>query len=538
MLADKNAILQVFGCLMKDSKLLNNSEDYNLLQSDFITPLEKYIFTAIYNLHQDGAEKVSIVDIDNYLSNHAAAYQIFEKENGTEYLQDAEELSQVENFKYYYNRIKKFSCLRDLKAMGYNISKFYCEDDFNTSCFEINERFDLLTTNDIIKSIQKTFSDIESNYTNNGVETKKVSSGIDNLISNLASSPEVGANFQGKIYNTITRGARKGKYYINSAASGTGKTRTLIGDACHIAYPVRYDIYSGKWIQDGDSEKVLFIATEQDIGEVQTMILAYLTNINEEKILLSNFSDTERELIDKAILIIKQYEDNFLIVQMPDPTSSGLKAIVRQNYLNNNIQNLFYDYIFSGPALLTEFRDIKIREDVALRILSTTLKELAVELQIFIASATQITEPQDSGRKGGIKNQQYIRGSKSIIDKADIGSITSSINDEELEMLDGLIQYYGKVPNQVIDVYKVRRGRYSNVKIWSYMDLGTCRKEDLFVTDGNFNEVKEFNVVNFVYHNNYEDIINLLNNGEVTDKTEKLVTSKQDYISTDWSMLI
>lgn len=520
---------------MKNSEILNDSENYNLLQSDFTTPLEKYIFTAIFNLHQDGAEKVSIVDIDNYLSNHVTAYTVFEKENGIEYLQDAEELSQLENFKYYYNRIKKFSLLRDLKGMGYNISKFYCEDELNPAYFKTNETFDLLSINDIIKSLQQNVSDIESNYSKGKIETQKVSNGIQQLISTLAVTPEVGANFQGKIYNTVTRGARKGKYFINSAASGTGKTRTLVGDACHIAYPIRYDSYSRKWIQDGDCEKILYIATEQDLSEIQTMILSYLTNINEEKILYSNYTESERNLIDQALFVIKEYEDNFLVVLMPDPTSSQLKAVVRQNYLKNNIQNLFYDYIFSGPALLTEFRDIKIREDVALRILSTTLKELAVELQIFVATATQITEPQEATKKGGIKNQQYIRGSKSIVDKADIGSITSSISADEFELLEPLIQFYGTIPNQVVDIYKVRRGKYNNIRIWVSMDLGTCRKEDLFVTDGSYNEIKDFNVINFMYDNSkYDGILKILNENAQPEK----VIEKQDYISTDWSMLV
>lgn len=40
----------------------------------------------------------------------------------------------------------------------------------------------------------------------------------------------------------------------------------------------------------------------------------------------------------------------------------------------------------------------------------------------------------------------------------------------------------------VYHVYKNRRGRYSKVKVWSYVDLGTCRSEDIFMTDYN-NEI-------------------------------------------------
>ena len=55
--------------------------------------------------------------------------------------------------------------------------------------------------------------------------------------------------------------------------------------------------------------------------------------------------------------------DNFLIVKVPNPNIQLLKNIVRQNWLTNGIKNVFYDYIFSGPSLLNEFRDLRIRED-------------------------------------------------------------------------------------------------------------------------------------------------------------------------------
>ena len=40
----------------------------------------------------------------------------------------------------------------------------------------------------------------------------------------------------------------------------------------------------------------------------------------------------------------------------------------------------------------------------------------------------------------------------------------------------------------------MRRGKYTNIRIWSSVDLGTCRKSDLFVTDGQFNIVQMDNL--------------------------------------------
>ena len=54
-------------------------------------------------------------------------------------------------------------------------------------------------------------------------------------------------------------------------------------------------------------------------------------------------------------------------------------------------------------------------------------------------------------------------------------------NKEELDFFSGL---GGQVlPNIVTDIYKVRSGEWNQVRIWSYIDLGTLRKEDLYLTD-------------------------------------------------------
>ena len=37
-------------------------------------------------------------------------------------------------------------------------------------------------------------------------------------------------------------------------------------------------------------------------------------------------------------------------------------------------------------------------------------------------------------------------------------------------------------PTHIIDIYKMRRGRYKNVRIWINLDLGTGRRNDLFMT--------------------------------------------------------
>ena len=44
-------------------------------------------------------------------------------------------------------------------------------------------------------------------------------------------------------------------------------------------------------------------------------------------------------------------------------------------------------------------------------------------------------------------------------------------------------------PTHVIDIYKMRRGRFKNVRIWLNLHLGTGRRRDLFMTDSNNNPI-------------------------------------------------
>lgn len=530
MLSDKNAVLQVIGSLMKKPSLLSEKDKYNLQPNDFESRFERYIFIAILNSYNNGAQTLSEIDIDNYLMEHKDQYLLFQQNNGISYLQDALDMSTPENFEYYYNRIKKFNCLKDLKKSGFDISEFYEENELNPKQFEINQRFETLKPKDIFDGLKRRIYKVEGEYVEGDASiTTDVSVGIDELLEKLKNSPDAGARFQGKYFNTVTRGARKGKYYIVSFPSGGGKTRLLLGEACYLAFPMRYSWETMEWKITGNSEKTLFIATEQTKEEIQTMIVAYLTGINEDVILYGHFTKEQQTIIEEAKEVIKKYKNNLMIVQIPMPSVEIVKSVVRQNCIINDIKNVFFDYIFSNPALLNEFRDLKIREDVALLMLSTALKDLAVEQDVFMMSATQLNSSQDTNEKG-IKNQNSIRGSKSIVDKADIAMIGGLVPDDQRDQIAPYVAKYG-MPTQVYDVYKVRRGKWTNLKIWSNVDLGTCRRSDVFVTDSNIKEI-EVPIMEVNFDDNYgqyDDFVRHLNSSHsLPPRAEQTFSIQQD----------
>ena len=515
---------------MKKPSLLSEKDKYNLQPSDFESRFERYIFIAILNSYTNGAQSLSEIDIDNYLMEHKDQYLLFQQNNGISYLQDALDMSTPENFEYYYNRIKKFNCLKDLKKSGFDISEFYEENELNPKQFEINQRFETLKPKDIFDGLKRKIYKVEGEYTEGDASiTTDISDGIDELLEKLKNSPDAGARFQGKYFNTVTRGARKGKYYIVSFPSGGGKTRLLLGEACYLAFPMRYSWETMEWKITGNAEKTLFIATEQAKEEIQTMVVAYLTGINEDVILYGHFTKEQQTIIDQAKEVIKKYKNNLMIVQIPMPSVEIVKSVIRQNCIVNDTKNVFFDYIFSNPALLNEFRDLRIREDVALLMLSTALKDLAVEQDVFMMSATQLNSSQDTNEKG-IKNQNSIRGSKSIVDKADIAMIGGLVPDDQRDQIAPYVAKYG-MPTQVYDVYKVRRGKWTNLKIWSNVDLGTCRRSDVFVTDSNIKEI-EVPIMEVNFDDNYgqyDEFVHHLNSSRsLPSRADQTFSIQQD----------
>lgn len=527
MTLDKQIVMQIFGCIMQQPDLLSEVENYSLIPSDFESSFEKYIFMSLANLHKDGAAAISVIDIDTYLAEKPHIHEIFSKYNGIEYLQDAIEMADVANFQYYYNKLKKYNAIKDLQELGYNTNLIYPDGDMLSDAdYKKREEFDNLSVADIFGKIKADISDAESKYGCSAAKTVKATDNIRELIERLQTSPEVGAPCQGDIFNTITRGARKGKFYLMSALSGGSKTRTMVGNGCYIAYPIRYDSRLQQWVNTGSCEKVLYVGTEQVYEEIQTMILAYLTDINEEIILNGEYTEQQAELIDKAIKIMEAYSDNFIISQLPEPNLAQVKTHLRKYCLREGCEYVFYDYIFATPSLLNEFRDLAIRQDVALRMLSTLLKDLAVELDVFIMSATQITGTVEF-KQGYIRNYMLLRDSKSIPDKADFAAIKAKVLPEELNLLEGVCKEIGVYPNQVTDVYKMRRGRFVDVRIWSLADLGTLRSRDLFITDANMSIVQDFRVKPMVldYEENGDilDWLDLLNDGVVQPSIEEKV---------------
>ena len=114
--------------------------------------------------------------------------------------------------------------------------------------------------------------------------------------------------------------------------------------------------------------------------------------------------------------------------------------------------------------------------------MATALKDLAIEQNVCVFTSTQVNAKADDNTD--IRNEASLAGGRATINKADNGVICARPTKDEIEILnqDGVLNQ-GIIPDMVTDVFKVRSGRWTQVRIWSQFNAGTLRKRDLFATD-------------------------------------------------------
>ena len=496
---DTTAIMQVIGSVFKNPQILDFTDKYTVVDEDFADEFHKIAFGAIYKIHELGADKITLENISDFLASRPKSAAVFKQQKGEEWLLKVSETCLPEAFDYYYSRLKKFTLLRAYDAYGVDVSDIYDADNIlDTKKKQIQE--DLLDNSPLEQIADKIDNKIEMirlKYVDDvGGEAIQAGEGIIELIDSLKEHPEVGTPLYGPLINTVTPGARLKKFYLRSAPTGVGKSRTMIADACYIACNEIYDERFG-WIHNGTKEPTLYIATEQEKSEIQTMMLAFLSGVNEEHILNGTYERDEEERVRKAAQILT--DSPLYIEELPDFSLKDIEDRIKKNIRDHDVKYVFHDYIHTSLKILEEITrrsgGVKLREDNILFMLSIRLKDICNQYGIFIMSATQLNgEYQNSETP----DQNLLRGAKAIADKIDYGAILLPVKDEDLVKLDKILcTNVFQQPTIKMSVYKNRRGRYKGIYLWCRADLGCCRVEPMFCTTYDY-EMKSIDDIKIV----------------------------------------
>ena len=463
---------------------MDYTDKYTLTEEDFPDQFHKIVFGTIYKLHELGSERITLNNVLDYLAARPNREAIFMKQKGEEWLAKAVENAQTSSFDYYYSRVKKMTLLRAFDSFGFDVSDIYDPDNIvDLKKKQLQEdQLDNATLESLVQRVQDKVDEIMATYVDDEWgEAYQAGQDIEDLIIGLEQNPEVGVPLYGPLINTVTRGARLKKFYLRSAPTGVGKTRGMIADACYIACNRIYDDVFG-WIKNGVCEPTLYITTEQELGEVQTMMLAFLSNVNEEHILNGKYVGDERERVFEAAKIIK--DSPLYIEVLPDFSLQDVENKIKKNIRDHDVKYVFHDYIHTSLKILEEISrrsgGIKLREDSILFMLSIRLKDICNKYGVFIMSATQLNADYQTSET---PDQNLLRGAKSIADKIDAGMILLPASTDDVDNLSQILTNNAfERPSLKISVYKNRRGRYKGIYLWCKADLGTCRIQPMFAT--------------------------------------------------------
>ena len=481
---DLTAIMQVIGCVFNNPSILSHDDKYKIYEEDFPDNFHKIIFGSIYKLYESGSDKITLNNIIDYLAGRPKSASIFNKQKGDEWLLKVAANANESTFDYYYNRLKKMTLLRAYDSYGIDVSDIYDPDNIlDVKKKQMQEdMLDNLTILNIAEKIERKVEAIKFDYASvANVNSYQAGDEIFELLEDLKKYPDVGVPLYGPLINTVTRGARLKKFYLRSAPTGVGKTRSMIADACYIGCNKVYDEYFG-WISTGMAQPTVYITTEQELTEIQTMMLAFLANVDEEHIINGKYEGDEEERIITAANILKS--SPLYIEVLPDFSLEDIEDVIKKNIRDHDVRYVFHDYIHTSLKILAEITQraggIKLREDNILFMLSIRLKDLANKYSVFIMSATQLNSDYQESET---PDQNLLRGAKSIADKIDYGSILLPVKQRDIDSLETILANNAfETPQIKISVYKNRKGRYKGIYLWCKADLSTCRIKPMFAT--------------------------------------------------------
>lgn len=484
-LQDKFAYLPIFARLMTEpDEVLRLSSGYNLMPNDFAEKFHKVMFSAINNLYRDGVAKITKIEINAYLEDFTDQYRVYKDNGGDEYLDRALELKEVDNFNYHYNRVKKFSLLRHYSEVGIDITDIYDVNLFEPKEEEEqSERFNKLTVPDIVKHIDRKIIDIKSQFL---VEKEgnggHLSEDIRDIFFKKTQALSYGANFVSGYLNTASRGARLRKLYCISGNSGSGKTRSLLAHILNMCVPEIY--VDGKWVTTNNTGKGLFISTELEEEEIKIPAVCFIAEVDEDKVHNNTVTEEEVERIKHAFEVLENtpvwFEELF------DFDDDDIEHEIEKHVNKNGVSHVAFDYMHSTLKMfdsLAKQGARNLQEHQVLRIMSIRLKNICNRYNIWIGTSTQLNDSW----KQGVLDQSALEGSKSIVNKLDLGAIQIPLTAQDEALFEEIKKEanlgFMAQPTHTINIYKNRGNKWKLIRLWVQFNLGTLRMTDLFVTN-------------------------------------------------------
>lgn len=472
---------------MNNPDLLFNDK-YPLSKKDFKpVDLHYVIYRAIAKLASEGAGVITEIEIDNFVKNYPADYEVLQDNNWMDFVTTMKELANLENYELYYNTIRKFSLLRDMKENGEDIKDYYDEAFSEETQLEKLNKY---TIQDILDEIELKANSYRNKYDTTFTRAEMWGGeGFEEVLESFKESPAFGSIISSPYLTTLYQGWCRSHLLMRSAPSGMGKTKAAIGDLCYTCAQEMWSDEIQDFIVNPNYQGAgFYIHTEQkQETEIQPNFIACIANVPYHKIRTHDLTSDEEARVKKAAEIMRN--SRIRLIDMPDFTISKLDKKIKECAISFGCTYGVFDYIWDNNAAGAELKShtgVGQRQDMLFLSITSQLKQMAETYNVGLYTMTQLNGNEKTNE---IIDEACIFGSKAMKTKLDAGSIMLRPRKKEWKLAEPYMRAKGigpqMKPNVIDHVYKTRYGTLDkeNIKVWAYFDKGTCRRTDLFCTD-------------------------------------------------------
>lgn len=485
LLANETDMGQVLGGLLLNGELLYDTS-YQLKAKDFIREYA-LVFSCANNLIRQGIRQFDDEMVLDYIENHYPKYVDVYKElhPDRDFVKTLQESARLFNFEYHYNNVKKMAYLRDLNEKRYDISWLYDVEDTEA---KINKDFDKMTLDDIISKVRVDFNELHQDWVIGSSEDESLSSETvtdEELDDALEGDMEVGHRFPIglEVLTHIYRGQLPQKYHLNMAGSGVGKTRIKMLEALNNACEYMWDNDNEEWVYTGVAKPTLFISTEVTMKSLLTMLISFISGVEESKIKRRRCTTEEKKRIKKARQIFKK--GKLYLEYMPNFTIESIDSCIEKYVLNKKIEFLYFDYIHASANVMASVArktgNKSLGTDKVLEAFSIELKNLCNKYFLNFATSCQVNR---NSQGEDAKSFGSVRGAFSLPDKFDNVMFSETPNKKDIQKFKDLELYEGFLePNFTITILKNRDGEDNEITLWFNLNRGNMRFSFLNATD-------------------------------------------------------
>lgn len=294
--------------LYKDPELL---EDYkNVINgTDILTEDGMFYYGLALELYKAGYRAFDHISIHTFLDDKNVIKKGFEERGGYKSISDIMSLINMDNTSVYHDELIKSNMILSLYDSGFSVEKDYDKISRMTSA-EVYDFYDFKLNNVCVGKVEK-------------IKPENLSEGYEEYIDKWDKGDMVGYRIGFPMLNYRLAGVHKKNLLLHMAHIGQGKTTTAI---LFYILPV---------LESG--ENVCIIANEQGIDEFRQMVLASVLfnkieyyGMNRQKFIRGNFSEKDREEIDKATNWLKACTGKLIFIEMNDYKISNVKKVVKK----------------------------------------------------------------------------------------------------------------------------------------------------------------------------------------------------------------